>query len=303
MGLEVADPAPAATPPQPADALSPVLLDYAHRLPPRRPKLHAAWRAIVDSGPIFPRPSLLTLALLLACAGATWWLAQRPQPWRLVRSSWNAQTNGNRPNVQYLPDRDAIIFFSSAGTPRIANPWTDETLLDLEPMPTSQPPNPPPGRSGEVSWMEMSADGSRVLAAAEIGTFVWDTHTGRIVAGWPSYSPAVWASILTNLKPRPQPPNDLGPDALDRLPQTLGALSPDGSRVCVINLHDELLLYDLSNVGDGKAATLLARHTLRPKLRNDQFDLYRSYSLRFSPDGQSLLAVGPGVFWVGDANL
>src|SRR4051794_30272739 len=137
--------------------ISPRVLEYAGPMPPVRwLRTRKVLGFIRDLGPIFPRPSVWTIVLLAACVGASGWLAQRPQPWRLVRSYWSGQTNGAAPTVQYLPDLDAIIFYGSTGRLCIVRPWTDELLMELDAPSSALPPNPPPGRSGEIWWLEAS---------------------------------------------------------------------------------------------------------------------------------------------------
>ena len=150
-------PAPAPVPALPV--AGPVPLDYAGKFT-QIPWFRRVLRGLYDLGPLFPRPSLLTLALCIACAGAALYLARRPEPWRLVRSVGVAQGNGLYPAAHYLSERDAVASSNSAGGLRVWRPWTDEVLLETQPPPAALPPNRAPGPRGESWWVTASADES-----------------------------------------------------------------------------------------------------------------------------------------------
>ena len=263
-------------PVRPADG--PLPLNYAGGLTPRRPLLRRVLRGLYDLGPLFPRPSLLTLALFLVCLPATWWLACRPQAWRIVSSTPVGQSNGPFPNVHYLPQRDAVVSANGAGGLRVWRPWADELLLNTEPPPAALPPNAPPGRKAQSWWVSASDDESKLLARSDLGTYLWDARTGRLIGDLSAY---------------------LGPEAAKRHDFSLGALSPDGSRLCVVNDKDELLLYDVT----GAAGRLLARRQLTrpPNIVNFVTPSPR-YHIRFSPDGRRVLATSDTLLWLGDAD-
>ena len=103
---------------------APLRLDYAPRTLANETWLRRWWRTVWSFGPLTSRPSLLTLALFLACCGATWWLAYRPEPWQFVKTFWIGQSNGSYPNVQYLSKLDAIASNRSSGGLHIWRPWT-----------------------------------------------------------------------------------------------------------------------------------------------------------------------------------
>jgi hypothetical protein len=268
--------APESAPPRPA----PVPLEYAGRLPPRWAKLSQIWARIRDLGPLFPWPSLLTLGLFLACVGASYWLHYAPEPWRLLSSHWVGQTNGHLPNVQYLRGVDAVVSPNSAGGLRIWRPWTkdQEVLLNTEAPPITLPPNPPPGRKGELWWVRSSADESTLLArSGELGDFIFDARTGRCLAEHSSY---------------------LGPEAAKQPYLTLGDLSPDGSRLCVLNDKHELLIYDIT----GPKGVLLAQRQMQPLPvpHANSWETPR-FRIRFSPDGKAVTLTSEDTLWLGDA--
>jgi len=268
--------APETAPPRTA----PVPLEYAGRLPPRWPKLSQIWGRIRDLGPLFPRPSLLTLGLFLACVGASYWLYRARDPWRLLNSHWVGQTNGHQPNVQYLRGVDAVASPNSAGGLRIWRPWTKdrEVLLNTEAPPITLPPNPPPGRKGELWWVRSSADESKLLVrSGELGDFIFDARTGRCLAELASY---------------------LGLEAAKQPYLTLGDLSPDGSRLCVLNDKHELLLYDIT----GPKGRLLAQRQMQPlPVPNANSWETPRFRIRFSPDGKAVTLTSEGTLWLGDA--
>ena len=270
-------PAPATVPALPV--AGPVPLDYAGTLTPL-PWFRRILRNLYDLGPLFPRPSLVTLALFIACAAATFYLARGPEPWRLVRSVGVGRANGPFPNTHYLPGRDAIVLANGDGGLRLWRPWTDEVLLDTRPPPAALPPNPLPGLKGQSWWVAASADESRLLATSDLGTFVWDARTGRLVA-------ELNATYL-------------GPDAARRPYLSLGGLSPDGSRLCVVNDKGELLLY---YVWSARAqAVLLAKHQLPPLPKwFGRLVTEPTCHVRFSPDGRHVLVFRDTHLWVGHA--
>jgi hypothetical protein len=269
--VRVVAPAPA-PPPQ-----APLPLDYAARLPPGR--LRRMWQRVLDLGPIVPRPSILTLTLLVACAAASYWLAHRPEPWRLVRTFGVAPSNGTVfPNVHYLPGADAIASGNTSGSLALWRPWTGEDLRATEPSPAALPPNLPPGLRGQAWWVTASSDESKLLAKSELGDFVWDARSGRLLA-------ELSASYL-------------GADGAKRPYCSLGGLSPDGSRLCIVNDKEELLLYDIS----GPAAALLARRQLqRPAMWWGRVNQNPTFHIRYSPDGRHVLVLGDNMIWLGDA--
>ena len=269
--------APDAVPPRTA----PVPLEYAGRLPPRWPKLSQIWARIRDLGPLFPWPSLLTLGLFLACVGASYWLHHAPEPWRLLSSHWVGQTNGHMPNVRYLRGVDAVVSPNSAGGLRIWRSWTKdpEVLLNTDAPPITLPPNPPPGRKGELWWVRSSADESKLIArSGELGDFIFDARTGRCLAELSSY---------------------LGPEAANQPYLTLGDLSPDGSRLCVLNAKHELLLYDVT----GAKGVLLVKRQMQPlPVPNANSWETPRFRIRFSPDGNAVTLTSEDTLWLGDAN-
>ena len=269
--------APETAPPRP----SPVPLEYAGRLPPRWPKLSQIWGRIRDLGPLFPWPSLLTLGLLLACVVASYWLHRAPEPWRLSGSHWVGSRNGHLPNVQYLRGVDAVVSPNIAGGLRIWRPWTKdrEVLLNTEAPPITLPPNPPPGRKGELWWVRSSADESNLLARSDrLGDFLFDARTGRCLAELSSY---------------------LGPEAAKQPYLTLGDLSPDGSRLCVLNDQHQLLLYDITR----PKGRLLAQRQMRPlPVPNANSWETPRFRIRFSPDGQAVMLTSEDTLWLGDAD-
>ena len=281
---------------------APLRLDYAPRTLVNETWLRRWWRTVWSFGPLTSRPSLLTLALFLACCGATWWLAYRPEPWQFVKTFWIGQSNGSYPNVQYLSKLDAIASNRSGGGLHIWRPWTGEELKQLEVPPEALPPNPPPGRRGEVWWLEKSADESKILGKSEIGHYVWDVASGKIVAQWPAPQPA-WSPTPTTKPskawPMPLGPtrNDLGDDAARQPYFALGGLSPDGLRLCLINERMELLLYDIT----ARPARLLARKQLDVPLPQNITPDIADYRVTFSPDSRWVMLTGPSSVWIGDS--
>lgn len=263
-------------PVQPADA--PLPLEYAGARTPRPPLWRRVLRGLYDLGPVFPKPSLLTLALFLACFPATYWLAHRPQAWRIVSSTPVGQANGPFPNIHYLPQRNAVVSANGVRGLRVWRPWADELLLNTEPPPAALPPNPLPGRQAQSWWVTASDDESKLLAKSDLGTYLWDARTGRLLADLSTY---------------------LAPEGAKRHDFSLGALSPDGSRLCVVNDKDELLLYDVT----GAASRLLARRQLTrpPNIFNFVTPSPR-YHIRFSPDGRRVLATSDTLLRLGDAD-
>ena len=254
----------------------PLPLEYAGRRTPRRPLLRRIWAGLYDLGPVLPKPSLLTLALLIACLPATYWIAHRPQAWRVVRSVGVGVSNGPFPNVHYLPHADAAVSANAAGGLRVWRPWTDELLLNTQAAPNALPPNPP--RGALAWWVTASADGSKLLGKSDRGAYLWDGRTGRLLA-----------DLST----------DLGPEGAKRHLFSLGALSPDAAFLCVVNDRDELLLYDVA----GPAARLLARRPLtRPPNVTNFTTPDPRYHIEFSPDGRNILVTCDTLLWLGDAS-
>ena len=270
-------PAPGPVPALPV--AGPVPLNYAGTLT-QIPWFRRILRTLYDLGPLFPRPSLLTLALVLACAAATFHLARRPEAWRPVRGAAVGRANGPFPSTHYLPAIDAIVSANRDGGLRLWRPWTDEVLLETEPPPAALPPNPPPGPKGQSWWVAASADESRLLAKSDLGTFVWDARTGRLVAKLDGAY--------------------LGPEAANRPYLSLGGLSPDGSHFCGVNHKGELLLYDLS--GNGPRAAFLAKQQLPPMPKSfGRLVLQPTCHVRFSPDGRHVLVFRDTHLWLGHA--
>ena len=274
-------PAPGPLPALPA--AGPVPLGYAGLTTPL-PRFRRFLRNLYDLGPLFPWPSVPTLVLFVACAGAAYWLSHRPQPWRLVRSYAVPPSNGHFPNLHYLPRADALVSSNATGGLSLWRPWTGEDLSATVPPPAALPPNPPPGLKGQSWRVTASADESKLLAKSDLGEFLWDARNGGFLADLSTY---------------------LGPGAAKRPGFSLGGLSPDGSRLCVVNDKDELLLYDIT----APAGRLLARRQLtRPPypLHNPPGTPSvvepRSH-LRFSPDGKHVLLVGDTMLWLGDAEM
>jgi WD40 repeat protein len=256
----------------------PLALDYAHRLPPRFPKLHALWRGFIELGPVFPWPSILTLALLFLPAGAAWWLTYRPQPWHLITSYNTSQTNGQYPSLLYLRKLDAIASSDGNGGLKIWRPFTGETLFTTELPPAALPPNRPPGRSGDYWQLTASADESKILAKCDLGDFIWDAQTGQLIGQLST----TW----------------LGPE-FGKLPfSNLGALSPDGSRLAVVNEAQDLLLYDISH--SAKPKLVAKRHLNRPTRPNDPTPDLLTFGVFFNPTGTHILVLTDTMFWIGD---
>ena len=258
---------------------APLPLEYAGRLPPRWPKLSEIGRRIRDLGPLLPWPSLVTIGLALACAGATYWLHHAPEPWRLVKSHWVGQTNGHLPNVHYLRGVDAVVSANSSNGLRIWRPWSKDAdvLLNTEVPSITLPPNPPPGRKGELWWVRGSADESKIIARSDqMGDFIFDVRSGRCIAELSTY---------------------LGPEAANQPYFTLGDLSPGGTRLCLINEKHELLLYDIT----GAKGVLLAKRQMRPlPVPNAESCKTPRFRIRFSPDGKAVTLTSEDTLWLGD---
>lgn len=282
-------------PPRSPDA--PLALDYA---PPRsfpRWTVRAIVRRVLDLGPLFPLPSVWSFVLVMMCPVATVWLAQRPEPWRLVRSVGLGQTNGSFSNAHHLPRTDSIASMNGDGSLRVWRPWADEPAVNMEIPAAALPPNPPPGRKGQVWWVTASADESKLLGKSELGTYLWDARSGKLLGELNGAS--------------------LGPDGAKRPHLSLGGLSPDGTRLCVVNDADEVLLYDVS----GPGAKLLAKRLLfqRPPpgpppttpMPPPPPPVDPIYHVRFTPDGRHILVQRNEPFnlvwgnkpftWLGDA--
>ena len=257
---------------------APLALDYAHRLPPRFPKLHALWRGFIERGPLFPWPSILTLVLLVLPAAAGWWLTYRPQPWQHIKSYNTSQTNGRYPSLLYLKNLDAVASSDANGGLKIWRPFTGETLLTTELPPAALPPNPRPARKADYWQLTVSADESKILAKSDLGDFLWDAHTGQLIG---ELSPA-W----------------LGPE-FGKLPFcNLGALSPDGSRLAVVNEAQNLLLYDIAAV---KPKLLAKTRMNRPTRSNDLTPDMITLGVFFNPTGTHILVITDTMFWIGEA--
>jgi hypothetical protein len=285
------------------------MLGYAGPLTPRRTWLGRLIRNLRASGPLAPWPSFPTVVLLLGCVGASTWLARREQPWRLVRSDWVGQTYyaslGQQVQNVQSPRNDAVLSATPGGSVRVWRPPAGEVLRELQ-VPAAA--RAAPGARAFVWWVTASADGSKVLGRSNLGTFLWDARTGAVLAHVPTgpwlraappgpvplghYTPAT----APRAGPAPPPDPYLGEGIA--LPEySFGALSPDGSRLCVFTDESELRVYDVS----GTLARLLAKRRFDPPLPSNVTPDMASFFIRFSPDGERVVMVGNAMVWAGDA--
>ncbi|HYO08135.1 MAG TPA: WD40 repeat domain-containing protein [Tepidisphaeraceae bacterium] len=249
--------------PESTTGAQPALLEYAGPRPRRRGRTLALLVTIWEWGPWAPRPSWPTGLLLLLCCAAAWWLSYHPQAWRLVRTHniWRSGPNASFNDwMLHVPAADAVLAVDENRQLRLWRPWTDETLLSIGP------------RTGDIEHLAASGDGSRLITQTTRGeSFLWDGRTGQRLAKLAGGTDSYLGNESGGL--------------------TAAALSPDGSRLFMLDGQATLMIWDLT----GPNGRLIAsqptsgnRSLVRPRLS-------------YSPDGRHVLLLDGARMWIGNA--